>query len=293
MVRRRRGREDGDGAVGHRGLAGLRLRRGPAQHPAQQGQPHRRRHLRHPGRPARLRRAHQHLGQHAHAGQGDPPRVPAGRGRRLLDRQGAAQPAAPAQPRLLREGRHLGAARLGAGQDQPRGPGGRAEHRRYLLRRRLLDDVGHPGRHRDQGAQPARQGPGAPARPVDRHLEHLDRLELHRALFPGPPDGGGLRHLPHLQRPPARGLVQRSQHRLRACAPAGPTPSTCARTSAIRCARPTSTTCSPGPRPSCSSTPARRWSSEVSETARLGHARHPPQHDQGLPAAQLRWRWRA
>ena len=44
------------------------------------------------------------------------------------------------QPRLLREGRHLGRAGLGAGQDQPRGPGGRAEHRRNLVRRRLLDD---------------------------------------------------------------------------------------------------------------------------------------------------------
>ena len=43
------------------------------------------------------------------------------------------------EPRLLREGRHLGGARLGAGQDQPRGPGGRAEHRRNLVRRRLLD----------------------------------------------------------------------------------------------------------------------------------------------------------
>ena len=43
----------------------------------------------------------------------------------------------------------------------PRSPGGRAEHRRDLLRRRLLDDVGHPGRHLDHGAQPARQGPGA------------------------------------------------------------------------------------------------------------------------------------
>ena len=145
---------------------------------------HRRRDVRRPGRPARLRRAHQHLGQHPNARQGDPPRVPTGRGRRLLDRQGAPQPAAPQEPRLLREGRRLGRARLGAGQDQPRGPGGRAEHRRNLLRRRLLDDIGHPGRHLDPRAQPARQGPGPAARLVARHLEHLDRPELHRAVFP-------------------------------------------------------------------------------------------------------------
>ena len=78
-----RGREDRHRPVGPRGLAGLRLRRGPPQHPAQQGQPHGRRDLRHPGGAARLCRAHQHLGQHAYSRQGDPPRVPPRRGRRL------------------------------------------------------------------------------------------------------------------------------------------------------------------------------------------------------------------
>ena len=63
-----------------RRLAGLRLRRRPPQHPAQQGQPDGRRDLRHPGRSARLCRAHQHLGQHPHARQGDPPRIPPRRG---------------------------------------------------------------------------------------------------------------------------------------------------------------------------------------------------------------------
>ena len=95
LVRRQRGREDRHRAVGPRGLAGLRLRRRPAQHPPQQGQPHGRRDLRHPGRAARLCRAHQHLGQHAHPRQGDPPRVPPRRGRRLQHRQGAPQPGAP------------------------------------------------------------------------------------------------------------------------------------------------------------------------------------------------------
>ena len=111
------------------------------------------------------------------------------------------------QSRLLRESRRVGGARIVARQDQPRGPGGRAEHRRHLLRRRLLDDVGHPGRHLDQGTQSPGQGPGASPRPVDRHLEHPDRFELHRALFPGPSHGGGLRHLPDVERPPGRRLL--------------------------------------------------------------------------------------
>ena len=41
------------------------------------------------------------------------PRVPPLRGRRLLDREGAAQPRSAEEPRLLREGRRLGGARLG------------------------------------------------------------------------------------------------------------------------------------------------------------------------------------
>ena len=80
LVRRQRGRKDRHRAVGPRGLAGLRVRRCPPQHPPQQGQPDGRRDLRHPGRAARLCRAHQHLGQHAHSRQGDPPRIPFGRG---------------------------------------------------------------------------------------------------------------------------------------------------------------------------------------------------------------------
>ena len=57
--------------------------------------------------------------------------------------------------------------------------------RRNLLRRRLLDDLGHPGRHLDPRAQPARQGPGPAPRLVARHLEHPDRPQLHRAVLPG------------------------------------------------------------------------------------------------------------
>ena len=97
LVRRRRGREDRDGDGRRSRHAGLCLRRCPPQHPAQQGHAHRRPDLRHPGGPAGLCRAHQHLRQHPHPGQGDPPRVPPRRGRRLLDRQGAPQPAAPAR----------------------------------------------------------------------------------------------------------------------------------------------------------------------------------------------------
>ena len=43
---------------------------------------------------------------------------------------------------------------------------------------------GHPRRHRDPRAQPARQGPGTAPRPVARHAEHADRSQLHRAVFP-------------------------------------------------------------------------------------------------------------
>ena len=159
---------------------------------------------------------------------------------------------APAQPRLLREGRHLGGARVGAGQDQSRGPGGRAEHRRHLLRRRLFDDVGRPGRHLDQGTQPPGQGPGAPPRPVARYLEHPDRSQLHRALLHGPAHGGGLRPLPDVERPPVGGLLQRSQPGLRVARRLGLHRALRGRPSATPCARPTSTTCSPGPRRSSS-----------------------------------------
>ena len=102
--------------------------------------------------------------------------------------------------------------------------------------------------------------------------------------------GGGLRHLPDVERPPEHRLVQRSQRRLRL-----------ARRLGLHRAHPAdgalhaapdrrSTTSSPGPRRSCSARPARRWCRKSPQTIAWDTRDHAPQRDQGLAAAQHAWR---
>ena len=253
-----------------------------------------RRDLRHPGRSARLCRAHQHLRQHAYARQGDPPRVPPRRGRRLQHRQGAPQPGAPAATSASSR-RSTFPAAPGSAPDKTNLEVQVVEQSTgdISFGAGYLDDVGHPGRHLDQERNLPGQGPGTAARPVARHLEHPDRSQLHRALLPGPRDGGGLRHLPDVERPPGSRLLQRPQPRLRAARRLGLHRAHARRSCATRCARPRSTTSSPGPRTIVQLQAGSSVVSEVAETIAWDTRDTRAQHDQGPGCCATRWRWPA
>ena len=103
LVRRRRRRpqrrRDGTG----RSQPRLRVRRGEAADRPRPREAHRRSRVRCRRGPARLCRANRHRRQHAHQGQGDPPRVPSGRRRRVQCRGGAPVAGAAAEPQLLQQ----------------------------------------------------------------------------------------------------------------------------------------------------------------------------------------------
>ena len=118
-------------------------------------------------------------------------------------------------------------------------------------------------------------------------LEHDDRLQLHRALLPGPN-----RSRPVSTSSGRRTIASRSPTTATAasallCAAAGPTPRISGRSSVIRCGRRTSTTCQPGRRPSCRlrrvCTSFRRFPRRSCGIPVTSAA----QHDEGIFAAQF------
>ena len=143
----RAGRIDHPGPDRRDRPARLRLRRDPAAADQESRDPDRRHHLPDQRGPAGLCRADRHQRQSAHAGRGDPARVPAGRGRRLQHRAAAALAAAAAQSRLLRIGRRQDRAGQRARQGRDPDQGGRALDRRAVVRRRLLDPGRRARRH--------------------------------------------------------------------------------------------------------------------------------------------------
>ncbi len=140
-----------------------------------------------------LRRARQHLGQHADQGQGHPARNPAGPGRHLQHGARRGRQEAPGKPRLLREGRgrrrrtpscptasdldvlvqekRTGSLSLGAGFSSIDSLVGQIE-----LTQANFDITNFPTVHRRRPAVPRRD-------PVRRHAQGL-RAVVDRALFP-------------------------------------------------------------------------------------------------------------
>ena len=95
--------------------------------------------LRHRRRPAHLRRAHQHLRQHAHQGLRHPARVQGGRGRCVQSDDGRPGQEAPDQPRPVQGRGSEAPPRQRPGSRRPRRGAGREFDGRAVLRRRLLD----------------------------------------------------------------------------------------------------------------------------------------------------------
>ena len=124
-------------------------------------------------------------------------------------------------------------------------------------------------------------------------LSTLIDSELHRALFPGPPDGGGLRPLPHVERPPGRSprtAIAASASRLRAgWAYTEHTRQT------VRYTLRQTDIYNVQPWASHHRAAERRHVGGLGSLRddRLGYPRHAPQHDQGLAWCATRWRWRA
>ncbi len=190
------------------------------------------------------------------------------------------------EPRLLREGRHLGRARLGAGQDQPRSPGGRAEHRRYLVRRRLLDDgsgilgdIAIKERNLLGKGQELRLGLSIGT------LSTLIDLSFTEPYFLDRHDLGGLRHLPDVERPPERS-PRYSDRSIGFALRAGWAYTEHMRQNVRYTLRQTDIY---NVQPWASTIVQRSRAPSVVvgglRDPRLGHARHAPQHDQGLPVA--------
>ena len=149
-----------------------------------------------------------------------------------------------------------------------------------------LDDRRHRGRHLDQGAQSARQGPGTAPRLVARHLEHHDRSQLHRAVFPGSQHG----------RPASTSSGRRTiARRLRTtasaasasrCAPAGPTREHTRQIVRYTLRQTNIYNVQPWASPIVQ--PQAGYVGRLGDfrNDHLGYARHAHQYDQGLAAAQ-------
>ena len=201
--------------------ARLRFRRDQSGPDQGRSESHHRSDLRHQRGLAGLRRADRHHRQCAHPRRGHPARVPARRRRRLQHRPAAALTPAHPGPRLLRDGRPQDAAGLEPRQDQDRGRGRRAVHRRAVVRCGLLDLGRTARRHPPERAQPARARPVSDGVVPDLGPHPGDRPQLHRAILPGP---GPCRR----RRPvPARRPTSRARARSTRPPPAAP------------CARPT------------------------------------------------------
>ena len=220
MVRRRRGREVDHGAHRRARQSRLRLRRRSSRSVHRNAdEPHDRRDLHDQGRPARLCRAHRHHRQCAHARQGHPARVPPGRGRRLQHLEAAPLGAAHQESRLLQEGQHHQRARQRAGQDRHQRRGEEKSTGEFSVGVGFsttdgpLADIGIHERNLLGRGQDLRLDTIVALR------DAAGRSQLHRALFPRPQSGGGLRHLRRstaTTRPSPGSASSRSAARLRA-----------------------------------------------------------------------------
>ena len=133
----------GDGCADLRGRRGrVRLRRRGAALFGQSEDPHRRRHLRDQGRPARLRRPDRHRRQHPDPRSCDPARNAGGRGRRLQSRAGRSFEEPDQGARILQGRRHQADPRQRPRPDGPAGQGHRTADRRVVVQRRL--QLGRP-----------------------------------------------------------------------------------------------------------------------------------------------------